>query len=83
MWKMNIFSLLAQTLEFRDSLFVNFKYRWLKVFLDNLTKNDGTAYHTHWEKDKSEIALFKLSLKSQSYWPLVHIVETFFLIAIK
>ena len=68
-------SLLAQTLEFRDSMFENYKDRWLKDYLVNLREKDRATYHSHREWKKGEIALYKLPSKSRSYWPLVRIVE--------
>ena len=70
-------SLLSQTLEFRDSMFENFKDRWLKEYLLNLREKDRSTYHSHREWKKGEIALYKLPSKSRSYWPLVRIVDIF------
>ena len=70
-------SLLAKTLEFRDSLFEQFRDRWVKEYLVNLREKDRACHHSpkSWEKD--EIALFKLPSKARAFWPLVRIVETF------
>ena len=69
-------SLLARTLECRDSLFENFRERWLQEYLINLREKDRASSHSHRVWEEGEIALFKLPAKTRAYWPLVRIVKT-------
>ena len=70
-------TLLAQTLEYRDHLLLEFKERWLTEYLLNLREKDRASFQSPRSWEKGEIALLKLPSKSRPFWPLVRIVETF------
>ena len=73
----NYSSLLAQKLELRDALFVEFKDRWLREYLVNLREKDRAAHHSQRDWKIGEIALLKLASKSRPHWPLVRVVDIF------
>ena len=64
-------SLLAQTLEYRDHLLVEFKERWLKEYLLNLREKDRVSFQSPRNWEKGEITLLMLPAKSRKFGPLV------------
>ena len=70
-------TLLAQTLEYRDHLLLEFKERWLTEYLLNLREKDRASFQSPRSWEKGEIALFKLPSKGRPFWPLVRVVDTF------
>ena len=70
-------SVLSKTIEWRDSVFRDFKDKWLKEYLLNLREKDRASYCPPREWKVGEVALFRLPNKAKAFWPLVRVVETF------
>ena len=70
-------SVLSKTIEWRDSVFRDFKDKWLKEYLLSLREKDRASYCPPRVWKVGEVALFKLPNKAKAYWPLVRILQTF------
>ena len=70
-------SVLYKTIEWRDSVFRNFKDKWLKECLLNLVEKDRVSYCPPRVWKVGEVALFNLSTKAKAYLPLVRILQMF------
>ena len=70
-------SVLSKTIEWRDSVFRDFKDKWLKEYLLNLREKDRAIYYPPKVWNVGEIALLKLPNKAKAFWPLVRVLETF------
>ena len=60
-------SVLSKTIEWRDSVFRDFKGKWLKEYLLNLREKDRASYYPPKVWNVGEIALFKTTQQSQSF----------------
>ena len=65
-------SVLSKTIEWRDSVYRDFKDKWLKEHLLSLREKDRASYCPPRDGKVGEVVLFKLSNKA-----LVRILETF------
>ena len=70
-------SVLSKTVEWRDSVFRDFKDKWLKEYLLSLREKDRASYCLSRVWKVGEVALFKLPNKAKAYWPLVRILQIF------
>ena len=70
-------SVLSKTVEWRDSVFRDFKDKWLKEYLLSLWEKDRASYCPPRVWKVGEVALLKLPNKAKAYWPLVRILQTF------
>ena len=70
-------SVLSKTIDWRDSVFRDFKDKWLKEYLLNLREKDRASYYPPKVWSVGEIALLKLPNKAKAFWPLVRVLETF------
>ena len=70
-------NVLSKTIEWRDSVFRDFKDKWLKEYLLSLREKDRASYCPPRVWKVGEVALFKLPNKAKAYWPLVRILQTF------
>ena len=70
-------SVLSKTIEWRDSVYQDFKDKWLKEYLLSLREKDRVSYCLPRVWKVGEVALLKLPDKAKAYWPLVRILETF------
>ena len=60
-----------------DSVFRDFKDKWLKEYLLSLREKDRASYCPSRVWKVGEVALFKLPNKAKAYWLLVRILQTF------
>ena len=70
-------SVLSKTIEWRDSVFRDFKDKWLKEYLLNLREKDRASYYPPKVWNVGEISLLKLPNKAKAFWPLVRVLETY------
>ena len=70
-------SVLSKTIEWRDSVFRDFKDKWLKEYLLNLREKDRASYYPPKVWNVGEIALLKLPNKAKAFWLLVRVLETY------
>ena len=70
-------SVLSKTIDWRDSVFRDFKDKWLKEYLLSLREKDRASYCPPRVWKVGEAALFKLPNKAKAFWPLVRVLETF------
>ena len=60
-------SVLSKTIEWRDSVFRDFKDKWLKEYLLNLREKDRASYYPPKVWNVGEIALLKLPNKAKNF----------------
>ena len=70
-------SVLSKTIEWRDSVYRDFKDKWLKEYLLSLREKDSASYCPPRVWKVGEVALFKLPNKAKAFWPLARVLETF------
>ena len=70
-------SVLSKTIEWRDSIFRDFKDKWLKEYLLSLREKDRASYCPPRVWKVGEVVLFKLPNKAKAFWPLLRVLETF------
>ena len=70
-------SVLSKTIEWRDSVFRDFKDKWLKEYMLSLREKDRASYCPLRVWKVGKVALFKLPNKAKAYRPLVRILQTF------
>ena len=66
-------SVLSKTIEWRDSVYRDFKDKWLKEYLLSLREKDRASYCPPRVWKVGKVALFKLPNKAKVFWSLVKI----------
>ena len=70
-------SVLTKTVEWRESVFRDWKERWVREYLLSLRERDRMKTHPVRKWNVGEVAFCKVPSKTKPYWPLVLITETF------